>query len=357
MYQLVNVKNLGAIALAAVLTTATSAGAAGFFQSTSVEGEIGADVGGIWLGLYYIAPTFRLRVNLDEDKSETFEVGPVPADLKPLLGESGAGVVMLDTVSSEQTRGAILYRGDVITSVNGESVRGGVDGFKKALDALADDWTMIQILRPSLRQNIANIVKIQYSAKVGEVDGVSAISQEIVRVTHLDGVLPFADKLEKARQNREFYTPSEAEIEYLREEWYRLAPPERPIFVGGEHRIVAAEEYDLALRKDDSLRGSLFAIVSTLKGNPATGGGSTIAIYGVRSVGSDSLSGSYVQSSLASAPFPISIDFVGGFQMIKLEEFSMKDAEHRNTMADRDAGLDKEADLSAIELGSDPTNK
>ncbi|MEE8310826.1 MAG: hypothetical protein V3R77_01125, partial [Candidatus Binatia bacterium] len=75
MYQLVNVKTLGALALVAVVMTVPTS-AAGFFQSTSVEGEIGADVGGIWLGLYYTAPTFRLRVNLVEDRSETFKVGP-----------------------------------------------------------------------------------------------------------------------------------------------------------------------------------------------------------------------------------------------------------------------------------------
>ena len=131
---------------------------------------------------------------------------------------------------------------------------------------------MIQVLRPSLRQSTSSILKIQYSAKVEEVDGISAISGEIIRVTRLEVVLPFAGKLEKSRQDREFYTPSEAEIDQLREQWHRLAPPERAIFVGGEHRIVAAEQYDLALRKDDSLRGTLFAIISTLKGNPVTGG-------------------------------------------------------------------------------------
>jgi len=356
MYQLVNVKTLGTLALAAVVATAPTS-AAGFFQSTSVEGEIGADIGGVWLGLYYIAPTFRLKVNLAEDKSETFTVGSVPDELKPLLGESGTGVVLLKPPSGEQARGTALVQGDVIMSINGEAVRGGVDGFEKALDALDDDWAMLQILRPSLRQNTASIMKIQYSAQVGEVDGISAISKEIVRVTRLEGVLPFADKMEKARQDREFYTPTEAEIEGLREEWYKLPPPERAIFVGGEHRVVAVEEYDLALRKDDSLRGSLFAIISTMKGNPTTGGGTTISIYGVRSVASDSISGSYIQSSLASAPFPISIDFLGGFRLIKLADFSTKDAEHRNTIVDRGAGLDRETDLGAVELESDPTNK
>ena len=36
-----------------------------------------------------------------------------------------------------ETRGTTLYAGDVITSINGEPVRGGVDGFEKALEALS----------------------------------------------------------------------------------------------------------------------------------------------------------------------------------------------------------------------------
>lgn len=352
MHQLVNVKILSALVLAGAVTAAAPMGAAGFFQSTTVDGEIGVDVGGIWLGLYHTAPTFRVRAELGEDQAESFDVGPVPKDLEPLLAEPGAGVLLRKIVAPQITGGANLFEGDVIVTVDGELVA-GVEGFTKALAALDKDWALLQILRPSLRQTTANVIKLQYSARVEEVDGISAISDEIIRMNHVEGVLPFQDNLDKARQEQAFYTPSSEEVETLREQWHRLSPPARPVFVGAEHRLVAADEYDLALRKDGTLRGTQFAIVSSLKGNPTLGGGSTIAIYGVRAVTSDSIQGSYVQSSMAAAPFPISIDFTGAFRLIKLEEFSQKDAEHRNAMANREAGLDRDENWDEIELEPD----
>ena len=69
-------------------------------------------------------------------------------------------------------------------------------------------------------------------------------------------------------------------------------------------RLGGLDDYELELRKDPNLESTEFAMISTMKGNPALGGGTTIAIYGFREVGSDKMSGSYVQSSMASAPCP-----------------------------------------------------
>jgi len=355
MHQLVNVKTLSALALATSMMT-PSTSAAGFFQSTSVEGTIGADLGGVWLGLYYTAPTFRIRAELGEDPASSFDIGPVPEDLLPLLGESGAGVQLLEVVAPQITRGASLFVGDIITMVDGRAVD-GPDAFREALAGVEKDWALLQVLRPSLKQTAANVVKIHYSAVVEEVDGTSAIAAEVIRMEILDGVLPFAEEVEKARVERRFLVPSDEQIEEVREGWFKLDPPDNAVFVGGEHRVVASESYDLSLRKDDALRGTEFAVVSQLKGNPVLGGGQTVAIYGVRSVGTDVISGTYVQSSIANAPFPISIDFVGAFRLLRLSEFSSADLEHRRMVAENEAGVEDEETWDELELEPDvPTS-
>lgn len=351
MNQLVNTKTLGAILICTSLSLVPGR-AIGFLQTTKVDGRIGADISGVWLGLYYTAPTFRMRVEFKPDKQQTFSVAPVSAELRPLMpGETGA--VLTEEVSGENTKGATLFKGDIITAVDGRPVK-GVDGLSEQLAAIDDkDWAVITIVRPSLKQTAANLVKIRYGSKVEEIDGASVVTGETIFVQWLDGLLPFADEVEAARQGKSLFIPSKAQIDAAGENWYRLESPEYSLFVGGEHRVVGAEDYELDLRKDPNLESTEFAVISKMKGNPTLGGGTTIAIYGFREVSSDSMSGSYVQSSMASAPFPISIDFVGAFKLIKLEEFSMKDAEYAKSQADKQAGVEDKENWDSIELEPD----
>jgi hypothetical protein len=117
---------------------------------------------------------------------------------------------------------------------------------------------------------------------------------------------------------------------------------------------VAASDNDASLRQDDNLTDSSFAIVSTLKGNPlGGGGGQNIAIYGFEKVGSETASGTYVESTLATAPFPISIEFNGRFELTKLAPYSDKDVEFLTARAQADAKKSQAEESRKIELAPD----
>jgi hypothetical protein len=318
------------------------------YQSTKTEGLIGVDLGGIWLAVHQVAPTFRVRLQLTEDKQAPFEAGPVPEHMKPLVGPGQSAVVIAKAINDRSLGSVGLFVGDLVVRINEKSV-GSVEEFAEKIAALENDWVSFTVRRPSLAHSTARLLKISYSAEVEEVDGTSAIAREIVRLTVGDGILPFQDRLDATRKDDSLFVPSADDLKTLAEGWHRLPLPEAAVFIGAEHRVVAADNYDLGLRQDNSLEGTRFAIISTLKGNPGRGGGTTIGIYGIREVAADEIAGSYVESTLANAPFPVSIDFNGSFFMKKVAEFSHKDSEHLQSQKAKVMGAEKSFDDIELE--------
>jgi len=321
------------------------------YQLTKNEGTIGTDIGGIWLAIHQVAPTFRVRVPLDEEKNLPFEVMPVPDELAPLVGV-GVSAVAVGAATDERTMGkAGLFAGDLITRANSQDPT-SVEELEAIAKRAEKDWIYVTVRRPSLAHTTGRVVKISYDAKVEEVDGTSAIAGENIRIAVIDGTLPFQDKLAATRRDETLYTPTAADVATAEKEWFRLPPTDPTLFIGAEHRVVALDHYDLGLRQDTSLTGTRFAIITTLKGNPITGGGTTIGIYGAREITSDEIVGSYVESTMANAPFPVSIDFNGSFVMKKIADFSHKDAEHRQAQHDKEMGADEES-YDDVELEPD----
>jgi hypothetical protein len=106
------------------------------------------------------------------------------------------------------------------------------------------------------------------------------------------------------------------------------------------------------MRQDANLRGTQFAIVSTMASAGVGGGSKTISIYGIRSVSPDAVTGSFISSTLASAPFPISIDFTGTFTWIKLADFSYADVEFQRAQQEKALGAEVE-ETENVELAPD----
>jgi len=358
MQTLVNVKKALGWAIATTIVVAAATPAWAGYQSTKVEGTIGVDVGGVWLAVEHMAPTFRSRIEPKSADAPPFRVAPVPDDLRLLVGDESKGVVVDQILDEPLTGNAGIFKGDVILKVNGKPVATVADFESETKAALEHSkFYLINVLRPSLGYSSAAVMKIFYEARVEEVDGASTIANEDIKITQNDVRLPFADELEATRQEPEFFSLSKEDLARLKDEWWRLPASEPPLFAGGEHRVVASSDYDLGMRQDDNLRDSQFAIVSTMAGASPKGGGKSISIYAVRKVSDDEISGSYVSSTLATAPFPISIDFNGTFTLYKLADFSYADVEFQRAQQEKALGAGDTEDTADVKLAPDvPTN-
>lgn len=316
----------GPLVLLIFLTLLPRPGGA-FFQKTTVEGVIGSDIGGVWLAVQHVMPTFRVRLDRVDDTIAPFKVGPISEDLEQLMGKDAAGVVVTEFYDPGLAAQIGVFPGDVITKLNVYDIV-DVASFEKALKEVKS-WFLITVHRSGLKFTSARLIKIKYEAIETEVDGVSQVGAEDIKLSVSDVKLPFATALDAARRANRLYSPKAEDIQALKDGWYKLPSPEKPTYMGGEHRIVAASNYDAALRKDDTLEGTQFAVVMQMSANPLAGAtGKTIGIYGASEVTGSAISGSYVESTLASAPFPISIEFGGTFSMTKIDEFSNKDLEY-----------------------------
>lgn len=347
-----NSKRVGLLFAVVALALGAVVDGHAFFQKTKLEGALGRDVSGVWLAVHHLMPTFRVRLDRDPANVAPFRVGPVPKELAPAVGAKLKGVVIKEFTAPGVGDKYGLFEGDVITKVNTMPVT-DEESFAKAL-AEVKEWFLVTVHRTALKHSKVRIVKIKYEAGEQKTEGASEIASEKVEVRIADGQLPFADDLEKSRIEGTFFIPTKAQVEGLEKSWYKLPAPQKPVYVNGEHRVVGAAAYDSSLREDDNLDGTLFAIVTMLQGNPmAGGGGQNIVIYGFEEIDADSASGSFVDSTIATAPFPISIEFYGRFEMTKLAPYSDEDEKHQAIAAKEAARKEQEAENKNLELAPD----
>jgi hypothetical protein len=309
---------------------ASPAGAA-FFQKTTVEGTIGKDLGGVWLVVHQVMPMFRVRIDRGADRVAPFDVGPIGDEYAALFPGKPHGVVITKMADPTVSARIGVFEGDIVSKINTVPVV-DIESYKKGLASVGENkWFLATIKRTGMRYTTAKLVKIEYAAKEGVLeDGTTGVAEENIQVQFLDTTLPFADRLEKTRESHEAFLPDENTIAALSNEWWKLPAPKQPVFVNGEHRLVVEANYDSALREDDNLDNTSFAIVSQFQGNPmAGGGGKNIAVYGARDVGAKKITGTYVETTMAQAPFPISIEFTGSFTMNRIADYSNKDSEYR----------------------------
>ena len=318
-------------ALALALTAVLAAPAQGFLQTTKSRGVLGADIGGIWLALHHMAPTFRVRVEREDEKTPMpFEVAPLSPDLAPLAGDPPLGVAIKSFRDSGASGRYGILAGDLVIKVNAAVVRNMAD-WEKALTSVGN-YALVTIRRPRLVQTRARLLKISYAATEAESEGTSQIASERITMRVLDVVLPFEKELSEASTRRLLWRPKPEQLKRLAAVWHRLEDRKRPMFVGGEHEMVGRSDYSATERKDETLEGTLFSIVSKMRSNPLGGGGTNISIYGVRTAAPDSITGNFVESTLANAPFPISVDFGGTFSMTRIDGFSDRDLKYRKSL-------------------------
>lgn len=330
---------LGSFALVLLLATLGTArpSCASFFQKTTADGTIGKDIGGVWLVVHQVMPMFRVRLDRGADRVAPFDVGPIGPEYASLFSGKPQGVVITKMGDPSLSAQLGIFEGDIISNIDTTPVV-DVASYEKALASVENKWFLATIKRAGMKYTTARLVKIEYGAKEGlQEDGTTGIAEEKVQLQFSDVTLPFAEKVEKTRETHALFTPDDKELSALGKDWWKLPLSKMPTFVGGEHQIIAEANYDSALREDTNLDGTLFAIISQLQSNPLLGGGGkTIAVYGAREVGPKKISGTYIETTMAQAPFPIAIEFVGSFTMFRIDDFSNKDTALRSEQLTRE---------------------
>lgn len=334
----------------AILFLLPGAGAEAFFQTTTVEGTIGRDLGGIWLLVHNTAPQFRVRIDKDAAASR-MQVGEISPETRRLLGHGGVVITgFKDTAALSEAQSMGVFEGDVILKVNSEVVE-DLASYREALETVPEAM-FLGLIRPALRRSEARVVKLRYSATVGELDGQSAVVSEQVDFRLLESVLPFADEIEKANRASEPWTATAEQVAAVKGSWHKLPLPERRPFVRGEYTMTAADSYDSSLRRDRNIDDTIFAVVGKLQGSPMLGGGQRIMVWGFRDFAPGKANGTLVDVTMGSAPFPISIEFKGTFEMMRLADWADTDNE---VLAERKAAeaRKKAAAYDDIELAPD----
>lgn len=334
--------------LAAALLVSTDASA--FLQQTTLEGAVGADIGGVWLSVQHIMPEFRITYPKPaQGRAVPFTVGPIPADLEPATGKNPKGVVVVQCSDPAQCEEQGILVGDIILAVNSVEVADPA-AFEARIQNLPAS-VMLSMRRSAIRMTTAKLLKIRYQAGAAEAEGASTLGEEKVDLRILDVALPFAKQLEGTRTTNTFFEPTTADLEAVGKDWAGLPPSSPVLFVNGKHRFVASASYDEALAGDKNLKGTRYAIVMDLEANPIRGaGGKVVDIYGLETVDAKTIEGSYVTATIASAPFPINVEFKGRFRMTRVADWS--DADDKARAAKAAANRPAE-DLKKYELAPD----
>ena len=311
-----------ALALALALAVACPAPAQAFFQQTKLEGTVGRDLGGVWLSVQQVAPEFRISVPKPPAGGLPVEVGPLPAELAPLIDRDQGGVVVTSCREPGFCSDNAILVGDILTKINGDLLK-DVAAFRAANGRVVD-ILVVSIRRPALKMTTARLLKVKFERR-GREAADSSVEEESLDVRVLDAKLPFLDQLEETRRTHELFRPTARQLEDLGKGWAELPANDPPILFHGEHRFASKDSFDEALAADDSLGRSSHALLMNLDGNPAKGGGKLVDVYGLESLGDKELSGNYVSVAMASAPFPINVEFKGRFVMTRIADWSDAD--------------------------------
>lgn len=330
------------LALSLASTLVVPASASAFFQNTKLEGAVGTDLGGVWLSVHHVMPEFRISYPRPAAGPPIpVEVGPIPADLEPLTGKNPAGVSIVKCTDPGFCTDNGLLVGDILIKVNATELK-DVATFENAVPTHVSQ-VLLSVRRPALKMTTTRLFKIRYAAKGSEVDG-STVAEEELGIHLLDVKLPFTEEVEKSRQSHSLFHPSAEVLAELSKSWFELPNSTPLLYLNGSHRFVAQSNFDEALAADQNLARSKFALILDLQGNPIRGGGGkVIDVYGLEDIDAKTLAGSFVTVTIASAPFPINIEFKGRFEMTKVAEWSLEDDKVR---AKRDAAREPAEDLS-----------
>jgi hypothetical protein len=144
---------------------------------------------------------------------------------------------------------------------------------------------------------------------------------DAVEIFLLDVAFPksIEESAEKANAAQKPYLPSDKDLALLRSTWQDLKPSGRDEYSRIEWKVVAEQFYDENLQTDTTVAGSKFAVTGVQTMIPKPGQpNQNIVVYGAREVGEKVIKGRHVRAMMAGAPFTVPIELKGHFEMYKV---------------------------------------
>jgi hypothetical protein len=307
---------------AAVLTLALSGAAnAKFVENTVTDGEIPGDLDGVWVVV-----------------SEIHLNPPSPTPTPGALA-SGSPATASPTPAASPSTAASPSAQRVFNAVHLWKV---THAKKPEVDARRDrEKAMLQASIDKANAIIAKEAPDAVQTETGDVESsvkvlapedrriVKPVEGDAVEIYLLDVELPKAitESVDKAQKAQKPWVPTDKERALLKSSWQSLKPNPREEYSRIDWKVVEAKRFDQGLSEDATVKGSDFAITADAKLLPRPGQPtSNILVYGVREQTPTQLSGGHVRAMMASAPFPIPINMVGGFTMYRIADLPKEDA-------------------------------
>lgn len=322
--------------LAAVATIALAPGLAlGFPESTETQGEIPADLNGVWLVVHHLrfnAPIPSPSPGAKADQPpRTFNV----VNLLKMRHLKKAEAQKIRDAKDARLE-ASMKKAEAIIAKEHEknpptqTAEGKIEGGPRVI--------VPQVPHPP-----------GYDPTMHEGDSVEVFLLDVPMPESIDEAFQGAQKTEQP------FEPTDKQLALLRSSWQRLEPRKESEYGRIEWKAIEAKYFDQGMQADPNVQGAKFVISGTQSMAPRPGQpNQNIVVYGVRDVAEERMTGGHVRAMMATAPFPVPIEFKGTFVMFRVADLpedeagvagakkaaadSKKDAETKTDAAEEDAG-------------------
>jgi hypothetical protein len=299
---------LAAIVLAGTLTPGV---ARAFPESTETQGEIAADLNGVWLVVHQIL--------FDQPKSE-----PSP------------GAPAVQVASSKRAFNVVnLFRMVHLKKDEAQKVRDAKEAHLKASIAKAEAIVAKDAGAKEAIQTADGAVEggprviapqiprpPGYDPAAGQGDQVEIFLLDVPMPKTIDEAIQSAQKAEQP------FEPTPEQLALLGSSWQSLTPKKDTEYNRIEWKVSAEKYYDQGMKLDPNMEGSTFAITGTQGMLPRPGQPDrNIVVYAVQKTDPKQLSGKHVRAMMATAPFPIPIEMKGNFIMYKVADLPEEKAD------------------------------
>jgi hypothetical protein len=293
-------------AMALLTLGLTASQSHGFVESTDTDGELPTNVSGVWLLVTHIQfprPT------------ATPAPGATPVPPAARSGAAAAGPIRYFNVVD-------LLRIVHVPKSQAQKARADVKKLEDASVAKANAMVAEELKKAPPVQSESGEVESDVKVLVPIVplmrqpkDG-DDVDVFLLAIAYPKSI---QDAIDKANKEEKPWVPTSKDLATLKSSWSTLKPNGRDDFSKIDWKIATSDKYDDNLKIDPTTKDAKFTLSGNQEMIPKPNVPKTnIVIYGFEQVQGDKLSGKHTRAMMASAPFPMSIDMKGVFDMYKL---------------------------------------